>query len=273
MAAQVPNLPSFTPEASEGSVRDLFSDLIEGGGARPGVTSKALPISLVAHVFVILAAVLVPIFSTDDPTPQNAIRALLINPPPPPPPPLSLGSPLAKPQPVQPKPETEPERATPKPQTQFVVPQEPKPIEPERAPAVPDQAGSPEGSEGGDPDGMIGGVAGGTVGGVLGGTIGGQIGGTGTGPIADYDEPPRPIRITKPVVPQDAFVKQIQGRVEVEILIDENGRVTRARITRSIPALDQAALDCVHGWIFQPARKHGRPVAVLSIADVDFRYL
>ena len=64
------------------------------------------------------------------------------------------------------------------------------------------------------------GVEGGVVGGVPGGVIGGVIGGTGDGPVLDYDQPPRPIKITKPQYPQEAFVKKIEGTVTVEILID-----------------------------------------------------
>jgi protein TonB len=109
------------------------------------------------------------------------------------------------------------------------------------------------------------------VGGVPGGVLGGVVGGTGDGPVLDYDQPPRPIKLTKPVYPQEAFVKKIEGVVEVDILIDANGRVVNARIKRSIPLLDAAALQCVREWIFSPAMKGGRPVATLAQAPVTFR--
>ena len=72
------------------------------------------------------------------------------------------------------------------------------------------------------------GVEGGVVGGVPGGVLGGVLGRTGDGPVLDYDQPPKPIKITRPQYPQEAFVKKIEGTVIVEILIDANGRVIRA---------------------------------------------
>ena len=134
-----------------------------------------------------------------------------------------------------------------------------------------EQHGSPNGSDIGMAEGMEVGVEGGVVGGVPGGVIGGVIGGTGDGPVLDYDQPPRPIKITKPQYPQEAFVKKIEGTVTVEILIDAGGNVARARIVQSIPALDQAALQTVYQWRFSPAIKNGHPVATIAHAPVMFR--
>jgi protein TonB len=120
---------------------------------------------------------------------------------------------------------------------------------------------------------MEGGVEGGVVGGVPGGVLGGVIGGTGNVPVAvrDYDRPPRPIRITKPVYPQEAFIKKVEGTVVIEILIDAEGRVARARVVQSVPLLDDAALESVGAWRFSPAIKGGRPVASLAHAPITFR--
>ena len=119
--------------------------------------------------------------------------------------------------------------------------------------------------------GMEEGVEGGVVGGVPGGVLGGVIGGTGDGVVMDYDQGPRPIKITQPKYPPEAFVKKIEGTVEVEILIDITGRVSKARVVRSIPALDEAARQTVLQWIFSPAIKNGRPVATVASAPVTFR--
>ncbi len=45
----------------------------------------------------------------------------------------------------------------------------------------------------------------------------------------------------------------------------------RARVIQSIPLLDAAALQTVYQWVFQPAVKHGRPVATIAQAPVAFR--
>jgi len=59
--------------------------------------------------------------------------------------------------------------------------------------------------------------------------------------------------------------------VLVEILIDERGRVARARVLRSVPLLDAAALDAVRAWSFLPAEHQGRPGATIAWAPVTFR--
>ena len=152
------------------------------------------------------------------------------------------------------------------------MPEPDKPVEQQeqRVPMA-DQFGSESGVDDGVPEGMEGGQIGGQVGGVLGGTLGGCIGCTGEDPVMDYDEGPKIITMARPVYPQEAFVKKIEGQVTLEILIDSTGRVVRARVKQSIPVLNQAAIDCVMKWQFKPAIKHGRPVATMANAPVTFR--
>jgi len=88
---------------------------------------------------------------------------------------------------------------------------------------------------------------------------------------SDDDQPPRPIRMDKPQYPQEAFVKKIEGTVEVQILIDVSGKVTNACIVQSVPHLNRAALEAVYQWRFSPAIKNGSPVATIARAPVIFR--
>jgi protein TonB len=232
-------------------------------------------VSLIGHVVVVALIVLVPIFLPEELPDQGDRRVVFFDPPPPPPPPLPRGSPL-KPQEAKPEP-PKPVTETPKPKAEFTAPIEtPQPektaqLQPDAGLRPEDQFGSATGSDLGDPLGMEEGVEGGVVGGVPGGVLGGVLGGTGTGPVMDYDAPPRPIKITKPQYPQEAFVKKIEGTVLVEILIDSAGRVVRARVIQSVPLLDAAALQTVYQWVFQPAMKHGRPVPTIAHCPVQFR--
>jgi protein TonB len=230
--------------------------------------------SIVGHVLIVAAIVFVPLFLPEEMPEQGDRRVVFFDPPPPPPPPLPRGSPLVeqKAKPETPKPVAE--EAKPKPEfTAPIQTEQPKvaELQPEAGVRPEDQFGSPTGSDLGDPLGMEEGVEGGVVGGVPGGVLGGVLGGTGTGPVLDYDAAPRPIKITRPQYPQEAFVKKIEGTVVVEILIDSQGRVVRARVIQSVPLLDAAALQTVYQWIFQPAVKHGRPVATIAHAPVAFR--
>jgi protein TonB len=228
--------------------------------------------SLAVHGLVLAAIVFVPIFWPEELPEQGDRRVVFFDPPPPPPPPLQRGSSM-RPEEVKPEPA---KKVTEAPKPEFTAPIETpqpqeKPLEPETGVKLEDQFGSETGSDLGDALGMEGGIEGGVVGGVPGGVLGGMLGGTGTGPVMDFDSPPRVIKQARPQYPQDAFVKKIEGTVLIEALVDSGGRVSRARVIQSVPLLDAAALQAVYQWVFQPAMKHGRPVATIIHMPVAFR--
>ena len=256
---------------SSDSEDDLFRGSLVVSDPRFEKRRMGTGLSLAVHVALLVAVVLLPILWPEAMPDQNDyIRALLYNPPPPPPPPLPKGSSLVRKQ--EPAKPTTPD---PTPKTpEFVQPETPREetkVRPEDKASEKDQFGSDTGSDAGVPEGMEGGVEGGVVGGVIGGTLGGCVGCTGDGPVLDYDQPPRLIKNTRPQYPQEAFIKKIEGRVELEILIDATGRVVHARVVKSIPLLDQAAIQCVYLWQFSPAVKRGRPVATRAFTPIDFR--
>jgi len=89
--------------------------------------------------------------------------------------------------------------------------------------------------------------------------------------IIDYDVPPKPLSITRPIYPPMALEEGVEGTVLLELVIDKSGRVGSAKVLKSIPELDQAALECVRKWRFKPATKAGRPVGTVAQAPVTFR--
>ena len=56
----------------------------------------------------------------------------------------------------------------------------------------------------------------------------------------------------------------------VEATIGTDGAVTGARVLRSIPLLDTAALDAVRQWQFSPTLLNGVPVSVIMTVTVTF---
>lgn len=256
-------------EQADHAPTELFS-MFTGEVRESGRRGPWFGLSAGLHGVLILLVVVAPLFFADGPPPPvDYMRALIYNPPPPPPPPLPKGA-STKPA------DRAPEKTGEKPPDPDVlvepsVPDDPKPVEPEKGVDPLKQFGAADGSEAGSVDGMTGGVEGGTVGGTLGGTLGGVIGGTGDSPVMDYDQPPRLLKQTRPVYPQEAFIKKIEGVVMLEILIGIDGRVGRSRILRSIPQLDAAAIQTVRQWVFSPAIKGGRPVATIAQAPVSFR--
>jgi protein TonB len=75
---------------------------------------------------------------------------------------------------------------------------------------------------------------------------------------------------TAPVYPAIAQSARVEGVVILEAVIDAQGRVESARILRSIPLLDQAALDAVRQWRFTAARLNGDAVPVVMTVTVNF---
>lgn len=76
--------------------------------------------------------------------------------------------------------------------------------------------------------------------------------------------------MTRPVYPDNAFRKQVRGTVVVDALLSASGQVIYARVRRSIPELNHAALDCVKQWTFEPALRQGSPVPSVITAPVAF---
>src|SRR5438876_11949345 len=77
-------------------------------------------------------------------------------------------------------------------------------------------------------------------------------------------------RDVKPVYPEEAQATRIQGVVIIEAIIDGDGAVAAARILRSIPLLDEAALSSVKRWKFTPTLVDGVPRAVMMTTTVNF---
>ena len=81
---------------------------------------------------------------------------------------------------------------------------------------------------------------------------------------------PRKIVNVAPRYPTHAQLAHIEGVVVLDAVIDATGRVTDVRVTRSIQALDQAAIDAVRQWRFTPTLLNGEPVSILLTVTVRF---
>ena len=88
----------------------------------------------------------------------------------------------------------------------------------------------------------------------------------GAGKISD----PAPIRRMQPVYPQLAWQHRVQGSVSLKILVDTNGRVTKAEVLDGPPVLRQAALDAVRQWQYKPALLDGDAVSIALKVAVAF---
>jgi protein TonB len=133
-----------------------------------------------------------------------------------------------------------------------------------------------EGTPGGGEDGSEGGVdgiEGPGVGGFGEGTAGtaGSSGTASSGPLRLGNfAPPRKIKDVRPTYPQLARALQARGTVIIDITIGTDGKVRDTRIVHSVPELDQAALDAVRQWEYEPTRVNGSLVALIITVVVNF---
>ena len=234
--------------------REMFGDVVAPSIKVGSQKWYTVPLSIVAHVVLFAAVIIIPLMATDVlPTPPSMMAFVGAPPTPPPQPPTP---PSAAPPPKTPQPVANPNAAP---------IEAPKQIVPE-TPSV----------------GVSEGVPGGVEGGVPGGVMGGVVGGLPEAPPPPPPPPQAPVRVggaikqpTKlknvpPVYPPIAQSARVQGVVIIEATIGADGKVKDAKVLRSIPLLDQAALDAVKQWVFTPTLLNNVPVPVIMTVTVNF---
>jgi TonB family protein len=81
---------------------------------------------------------------------------------------------------------------------------------------------------------------------------------------------PTKIADNRPVYPPEAKAAGVQGVVIVESVIGVEGSVIETKVLRSIPLLDQAAIEAVRQWRFTPTLLNGAPAEVVMVVTVNF---
>lgn len=227
--------------------RDLFGDVTRPSisvGSRKWYT---VPLSLAAHIAMLIPAVLVPLLATDVLPLPREYNVFVIDPPAPPEPP-----PPARPHDTR-KPPADPEAAP------IVIPEGIQPEPPAfDLPVV--------------PSGVADGV-------VLGETFvadpppppppSSEIRREPV-PVGGHIKRPTKIRDASPAYPVIAQAARVQGTVILEAVIDVDGKVQNLRVLRSIPLLDQAAIAAVQQWEYSPTRLNGVAVPVIMTVTVTF---
>jgi protein TonB len=249
----------------------MFDTIVNPSSGVPRQRWTTTVLSAVAHVAVIIVLVLSTLYATDVlPEPRDTMAFFIAAPvPPPPPPPPAVA---------------EPELARVKPAVTKTTRPRPAPVIAKAPVAAPIEAPSsitPEtGLEGGEftPSGIEPGFENGIPGGVAGGIVGGFI----TAPPPPPPAPVTPVRVggaisaprlihrVDPEYPLMAVAAQIEGMVILEATVDEAGAVTDTRVLRSHSVLDQAAVDAVEQWRYEPLRLNGKVQPFVLTVTVSF---
>jgi periplasmic protein TonB len=122
--------------------------------------------------------------------------------------------------------------------------------------------------------GGIGSGSGGGVGSGSGAGYGpGSGGGTGGGVfrVGGGVSAPKAIYQPDPEYSEEARKVKQMGVVVLQLVVGADGNPREIRVVRTLGlGLDEKAIEAVKKWRFEPAKKDGRPVAVLVSVQVDF---
>jgi protein TonB len=73
-----------------------------------------------------------------------------------------------------------------------------------------------------------------------------------------------------PEYPTLARQAHIQGQVQIDAVLDEQGNVVEMKIVSGPPLLYQAALDALRKWKYEPTYLNDQPIAVQMIVTITF---
>ena len=93
----------------------------------------------------------------------------------------------------------------------------------------------------------------------------------GTPRVAGSEVPaPKRTKFVSPQYPPDAQARGLRGIVILELVIDTQGKVASASVTRSVPPFDDAALLAARQWEYEVTRVDGKPVPVRLSVPITF---
>ncbi len=81
---------------------------------------------------------------------------------------------------------------------------------------------------------------------------------------------PQLLHMVPPSYPLAAKQSNQQGEVTVQAVIDGTGKVTEAKVVSGPALLQQAAVDAVRRWKYEPATLDGKPVPMQVVVKVKF---
>ena len=218
-------------------------------------------VSMALHAGVVMAVLAGTVMFIAPPIPRDTMMMAFVAPPPPPLPP--------------PPPAPAPAERKAKPETPVPTSGLPAPLEmPAGITPEPPAADPAEDELAGVPGGVPGGIACGVLGGL----------------IVEIPPPPppapaperKPLRIggqikepalihrVQPEYPALAVASKMEGVVNLEAIVDQEGRVESVRVLRSPGVFDDAALAAVRQWRYSPVLLNGRPEKFILTVVISF---
>jgi TonB family protein len=90
--------------------------------------------------------------------------------------------------------------------------------------------------------------------------------------VAGVDVPaPKRTKSVPPHYPPEAQALGMRGIVILELVVGPDGKVVSARVTRSVPPFDDAALSAAREWEYEITKVEGKPVSVILTVPIEFK--
>jgi protein TonB len=91
--------------------------------------------------------------------------------------------------------------------------------------------------------------------------------------LSELDEPPRPLVRIQPLYPVQARMRQVEGAVVLEFIVDAAGRPRDIEVFSATPGrvFADTAVQAVKRWRFTPGTREGKPVAVRVRQKITFK--
>src|SRR5687767_2853080 len=82
---------------------------------------------------------------------------------------------------------------------------------------------------------------------------------------------PKPTKERRPRYTTNAMRQRAQGSVEMDVVVTHEGKVRDPKVVKALhPELDESAMRAVRDWEFEPAKRDGKPVAVVVRIEMTF---
>lgn len=87
-----------------------------------------------------------------------------------------------------------------------------------------------------------------------------------------WEKAPRAVKRVMPEYPKEALQDRAEGKVILNIVVDEEGVVTDAKVITADPpgVFDEAAIEAMKQWVFEPAEQAGVPIKVRLAYPIQF---
>lgn len=79
------------------------------------------------------------------------------------------------------------------------------------------------------------------------------------------------IKKVPPTYPRQAIQMHVQGAVQLQAMIDRQGRISSVKVLKGDPMLARAAVDAVNQWRYKPYFLDGQPVDIQTQITVNFK--